>query len=90
MKRRLRPLAIEQMERTPYDVIIADLRMPGMDGAQLLEIVTERWPQTIRIVLSAYIEQNQPIRLVPIAAGSLVPTNDADAFGVGPPDRCAS
>ena len=34
------PLAIEQMQRQPYDVIVSDLRMPGMDGAQLLEIVT--------------------------------------------------
>ena len=37
-----------QMERQPYDVVVTDLRMPGVDGAKLLEMVSARWPQTIR------------------------------------------
>jgi len=36
------------MERQPYDVVVTDLRMPGVDGAKLLEMVSARWPQTIR------------------------------------------
>jgi HD-like signal output (HDOD) protein len=60
-------LAIEQMQTRPYDVIVSDLRMPAMDGAKLLEIVSGRWPQTIRIVLSGYAELEQTIRLVPFA-----------------------
>jgi HD-like signal output (HDOD) protein len=59
--------AIEQMERQPYDVIVTDMRMPGMDGAQLLGIISNRWPQTIRIVLSGYADLRQTIRLVPFA-----------------------
>jgi putative nucleotidyltransferase with HDIG domain len=43
------------------------MRMPKMDGAQLLTIVSERWPQTIRIVLSGYSEQMHVMRLVPVA-----------------------
>jgi CheY-like chemotaxis protein len=31
--------ALEMMERAPFDVVITDMRMPGMDGAQLLELV---------------------------------------------------
>jgi putative nucleotidyltransferase with HDIG domain len=61
------PLAIEQMERQPYDVIVTDMRMPGMDGAELLGIISDRWPQTIRIVLSGYADLRQTIRLVPFA-----------------------
>jgi putative nucleotidyltransferase with HDIG domain len=61
------PLAIEQMEQQPYDVIVTDMRMPGMDGAELLGIVSDRWPQTIRIVLSGYADQGQTSRLVPFA-----------------------
>ena len=60
-------LAIEQMQRQPYDVVVTDLRMPGMDGAQLLEIVSARWPQTIRIVLSGYADRQQTMRVVPLA-----------------------
>jgi HD-like signal output (HDOD) protein len=61
------PLAIEQMQKQPFDVIVSDMRMPAMDGAQLLQIVSERWPQTIRIVLSGYAELEQTVRLVPLA-----------------------
>jgi HD-like signal output (HDOD) protein len=43
------------------------MRMPGMDGAELLQNVSERWPQTIRIVLSGYAELQQALRLVPVA-----------------------
>ena len=59
--------AVEQMRREPYDVIVTDMRMPGMDGAQLLQTVSERWPQTIRIVLSGYADLKQITRLVPFA-----------------------
>jgi len=46
---------------------VTDMRMPGMDGAKLLEQVSIRWPQTVRIVLSGYSELEQTIRLVPYA-----------------------
>jgi putative nucleotidyltransferase with HDIG domain len=59
--------AIERMQERPYDVIVSDMRMPGMDGAKLLEIVSGRWPETIRIVLSGYAELQQTVRLVPFA-----------------------
>jgi HD-like signal output (HDOD) protein len=59
--------AVERMQQQPVDVIVTDMRMPGMDGAELLGIVNTRWPETIRIVLSGYAEQLQAIRLVPFA-----------------------
>ena len=61
------PLAIEQMQRQAYDVVVTDLRMHGMDGAKLLEILSTRWPQTIRIVLSGYADPLQTMRAVPLA-----------------------
>lgn len=60
-------LAIEQLEAKPYDVIVTDMRMARMDGAQLLEIASEKSPQTIRIVLSGFSEERQVMRLVPLA-----------------------
>jgi putative nucleotidyltransferase with HDIG domain len=52
--------ALMTMETVPYDVIISDLRMTGMDGLQLLETVRDKYPQTIRIMLSGYADQ--PLR----------------------------
>jgi HD-like signal output (HDOD) protein len=60
-------LAVEELEAKPYDVIVTDMRMARMDGAQLLEIASERSPQTIRVVLSGYSEERQVMRLVPLA-----------------------
>jgi len=59
--------AIAELERSPADVIVADMRMPGMDGAQLLTQVRERWPGVVRIVLSGYAEEEQSARLLSIA-----------------------
>jgi len=59
--------AVAELEREAFDVIVTDMRMPGMDGAELLQSVSERWPQTIRIVLSGYAQLEQALRLVPVA-----------------------
>ncbi len=37
--------AINELENGQYDVIVTDMRMPGMDGAQLLQTVSARWPK---------------------------------------------
>ncbi len=59
--------AIAEFKKAPFDLLCTDMRMPQMDGAQLLAQVAEQWPQTIRIVLSGHAELTQTIRLVPIA-----------------------
>jgi HD-like signal output (HDOD) protein len=44
--------AIELLNQQPFDVVVSDMRMPGMNGAQLLEHVSQNHPRTIRIILS--------------------------------------
>ena len=46
------------LEREPVGVIVTDQRMPGMTGSQFLSKVKEKYPDTIRIVLSGYTELN--------------------------------
>ena len=58
------PEALEAMERAPFDVVITDMRMPGMDGAQLLKKVKERFPQTVRMVLSGQSDRATILRSV--------------------------
>lgn len=59
--------ALDLMAASPFDVIVSDMRMPGLDGAALLEQVCARCPQVVRIVLSGHTEVAAALRVVPIA-----------------------
>ena len=50
------PEGLAILERQAIDVIVSDQRMPDMTGVEFLGKVKERWPDTIRIVLSGYTE----------------------------------
>lgn len=47
---------LQILEQQPVSVILSDQRMPGMIGSEFLKIVKERYPHTIRIVMSGYTE----------------------------------
>jgi putative nucleotidyltransferase with HDIG domain len=59
--------ALEELAKGPFDVIVSDMRMPGMDGATLLTKVKEQYPSTARIVLSGHAEQEAVMRVLPVA-----------------------
>ncbi len=59
--------ALEIMEQSPVDLIISDMRMPGMDGATLLKEVKKRHPETIRIVLTGQADDEATYRAVCVA-----------------------
>jgi len=48
--------ALELLGAVPADVVVADMRMPGMDGLSLLTAVKAGWPNAARIVLSGYAD----------------------------------
>lgn len=50
--------ALELLARQPVQLIVSDHRMPGMTGAELLKQVRERYPETIRIMLTGYADVN--------------------------------
>jgi HD-like signal output (HDOD) protein/ActR/RegA family two-component response regulator len=59
--------AIDLMRRIHFDVLVTDLRMPGVDGATLVAWAKGASPDTIRIVLSGYANEEQSQRLVSLA-----------------------
>ncbi len=58
------PEALEMIAQHPVDVIVSDMRMPGMDGATLLAHVRANDPRTIRIVLSGFASEESILRAV--------------------------
>lgn len=56
--------ALDALDAASFDIIISDLRMPGMDGLALLGKVRSRSPQTVRIALSGHADRDATLRAV--------------------------
>jgi putative nucleotidyltransferase with HDIG domain len=70
--------ALEVLETTPIDVVVTDMRMPGMDGAELLKCVHERYPGVMRVILSGQFDAGVGMRAVPVAHQFLVKPCDPE------------
>jgi HD-like signal output (HDOD) protein len=55
--------ALELLAEANHDVIVSDMRMPGMDGAELLTRVSIQYPEVARVVLSGHTEPEAAIRV---------------------------
>jgi len=59
--------ALDHLAKGPFDAIVSDLRMPEMNGADLLNEVRLNHPRTIRIALSGYADRNLMLQCVTAA-----------------------
>ncbi|MFZ0881913.1 MAG: response regulator [Candidatus Acidiferrales bacterium] len=72
--------ALGMLDAAPFDVIISDMRMPGMDGATLLKTVREKYPSVLRIILSGYSDMEAAFNAVPVAHQFLLKPCDQDTL----------
>lgn len=56
--------ALTLLEQQTIDLVISDMRMPHMSGAELLASIAQRWPQTVRILLTGYSEISSTIAAI--------------------------
>jgi HD-like signal output (HDOD) protein/ActR/RegA family two-component response regulator len=80
--------ALALMAASPFDVIVSDMRMPGMDGATLLTRVRDLYPQVVRIVLSGHTELSTALRVVSVAHQFLAKPCDAETLRVAVERAC--
>lgn len=64
--------ALEMMKDNSFDVIVSDMRMPGMDGATLLTEVQNLYPHSIRIMLTGQADDESVMRTVGVVHQFLV------------------
>lgn len=69
--------ALQLLDTSPFDVLVTDLRMPGMSGIELLTAVVKSHPQVVRMVLSGTADQDMTLRSVLLAHQFLVKPCDA-------------
>jgi len=59
--------ALEMLAKSHFDVVIADMRMPGMTGAELLNEVAKLYPQMARMILSGTWERDLRVQAAMVA-----------------------
>ena len=60
--------ALQEMETNPAPLVISDLRMPQMDGASLLRHLTQRWPDTAVVMVSAVADVDMAVKCLHLGA----------------------
>ena len=70
--------ALEKLAGSHFDVLITDIRMPNMNGIQLLAEVVERYPEVVRMVLSGQSSQEITLSSVSLAHQYITKPCDAE------------
>jgi HD-like signal output (HDOD) protein len=71
-------VAIERMQAQPFDAVVTDMRMPGMDGAALLAHIKQHFAACARIILSGQADRDSVLRALPNAHQFLSKPCDPD------------
>jgi len=70
--------ALQILDANPMDVVVTDLKMPEMDGSQLLREIKNRQPHVVRIVLSGHVKHDMTLQSLQIAHQCLAKPCDAE------------
>ncbi len=81
--------ALAELARAPFDVVVSDMRMPGMDGAELLSAVELRHPDIARIVLSGDADRDAVARVLPVVHQFLEKPCDGNVLKAAIERACA-
>jgi len=70
--------ALDSLKSEPCEVVVTDMRMPGMSGAELLEVVQRDYPDTIRLILSGQAETESVMKALGVSHQFLSKPCDAE------------
>ena len=64
---------LEKIKKEAFDIVILDLKMPGLSGMELLKIVKEDNPETIVIVITGYATVESAVEAMKLGAYDFLP-----------------
>ncbi len=60
--------ALEMLQQAPYQLMLTDIKMPGMDGVELLKLAKESYPDLIVVMMTAYATVETAVEAMKIGA----------------------
>ncbi len=81
--------ALGELSQGAFDVVVSDMRMPGMDGAQLLSEVRTHYPHIVRIILSGHSDKELILKSVQPAHQFIAKPCDTEALKAMVTRACA-
>ena len=73
--------AVRLLEQERFDVVLLDLRMPGMDGLSFLKILKQRWPECEAIVITGYGGVRDAVEVTRQGAEGFIKQRDVAILG---------
>ncbi|HEY2249569.1 MAG TPA: response regulator [Planctomycetaceae bacterium] len=81
--------ALDRLGQAHFDVVVTDMRMPGMDGAELLGHVRDRHPHAVRMVLSGQADREAMLRAASVTHRYLSKPCDPEQLKAAVTRACA-
>lgn len=72
--------ALAMLREKSYDIVISDMRMPGMHGVELLGRIKENYPETLRIVVSGHADMELTLESTRVAHQFIAKPVDSDVL----------
>ncbi|NJD55787.1 MAG: sigma-54-dependent Fis family transcriptional regulator [Nitrospirae bacterium] len=62
------PEGLKMLEEGSYDLVLTDLKMPNMDGIEVLAKIKERWPSTDVVIVTGYQTVETAVKAIKLGA----------------------
>jgi len=64
--------AVEKIKSNRYDVVLLDIKLPDMEGTELLRLVDAQLPQTIKIIITGYPSTENAVKALNLKADGYI------------------
>lgn len=65
--------AFDQMKAAPFDIVITDLKMPGIDGMEVLKTIRKEYPDTFVIMITGFSTVETAVEAMKLGAFDYIP-----------------